>query len=339
MKKFWDWVRTHFWMILGAKIFLSGIALLLWWAYPSATEQANVATEETTSTVGILVAILVGLFVTGILSYLVVRKFRERPLYGRNKEKQKPAKERVSASSKKQKPVTEEVAARTSSKRGGWLWPAIAIATLLWLIFGDSLKETRQVDTGGAESSRNVTYRVNEPLSTDTILAVIADCESGGDCMPGSGRQFNGDGSVVTNQNDDGTTDVGKWQINSRHEAEAKELGIDLRTEEGNRKFAEVLYAREGTVPWNASRDRWEPLLLGDVVTYTVSAGRDVVFDMEPGHRWEMVGEIPQNLKYKHHKDDEGYIIQRIALADQSAGPVTFRIRFLRCTLAESCAT
>ena len=93
-------------------------------------------------------------------------------------------------------------------------------------------------------------------LPAEVALPIIAQCESGG-------RQFNKDGSVVTNdKNADGTIDRGKWQINSSHDAETKRLGIDISTEEGNEKFARILYAKNELRDWEATRHCWEPKLL-----------------------------------------------------------------------------
>jgi hypothetical protein len=81
------------------------------------------------------------------------------------------------------------------------------------------------------------------------ILVRIAECESGG-------RQFNKDGSVVRGR--ENKNDVGKWQINLHwNGAEAKKLGYDLMTEEGNTKMALHLYEKHGTRDWNWSKFCW----------------------------------------------------------------------------------
>src|SRR3989344_4218315 len=92
-------------------------------------------------------------------------------------------------------------------------------------------------------------------LPAEAALQIIAQCES-------RGLQFNPDGSVVTNKNKNGTIDRGKWQINSSHDAETKRLGIDISTEEGNEKFARILYAKNELRDWEATRHCWEPKLL-----------------------------------------------------------------------------
>ena len=67
-------------------------------------------------------------------------------------------------------------------------------------------------------------------------------------------RQFDAKGKTLKNWNTNGTVDRGIGQINSVHEKEAKRLGFDLDTLEGNLSFARHLYDREGSSPWVCSR-------------------------------------------------------------------------------------
>lgn len=81
-------------------------------------------------------------------------------------------------------------------------------------------------------------------------LQRIGWCESGN-------RQFNDDGTVLRGEIN--PQDVGKYQINLfYHKAEAQALGFDLFTEEGNEAFALILYAREGSAPWEWSKSCWQ---------------------------------------------------------------------------------
>ena len=58
--------------------------------------------------------------------------------------------------------------------------------------------------------------------------------------------------------------DVGVFQINEKvHGEEAKRLGIDLYTTDGNLEFAAILMKREGTRPWNASKKCWNKEIAG----------------------------------------------------------------------------
>lgn len=82
------------------------------------------------------------------------------------------------------------------------------------------------------------------------ILKRIAFCES-------SGQQYEADGTVRVGKVD--KEDRGLWQINSRyHGAEAKALGYDIETPQGNEDMARYLLAHEGTAPWSASRKCWQ---------------------------------------------------------------------------------
>lgn len=52
--------------------------------------------------------------------------------------------------------------------------------------------------------------------------------------------------------------DIGKYQINDYfHEETAKKLGFDIYTEEGNTAYALLLYNKNGTSDWNASKACW----------------------------------------------------------------------------------
>jgi hypothetical protein len=87
------------------------------------------------------------------------------------------------------------------------------------------------------------------PAALPPIFEHIARCESGG-------KHFNDDGEVLRGQIN--SADVGKYQINTTFwKNEAKKLGIDFSTEEGNEQFALELYQRYGTLPWEASKPCW----------------------------------------------------------------------------------
>lgn len=88
------------------------------------------------------------------------------------------------------------------------------------------------------------------------ILDRISDCESGNG-KPGTGNQFGKDGQTVIHINNNGTYDIGKYQINSIHRAKATSLGFDLFTAEGNRKFAEWMWNNAGTGDWDSSSKCW----------------------------------------------------------------------------------
>jgi len=96
------------------------------------------------------------------------------------------------------------------------------------------------------------------------MLSRIGDCESGerrkdGSALPGSSRQLDTDGKVIIGKYTDpkNGTDIGRYMINSVHERQARDMGLDLWTDEGNGAFARYLYRTEGTAPWNASKSCW----------------------------------------------------------------------------------
>lgn len=81
------------------------------------------------------------------------------------------------------------------------------------------------------------------------LLDRIAMCES-------RQRQFNDAGGVLRGGYN--PKDVGYFQINEYwNGAEAKRLGYDLHTEEGNIGMALHMYKTQGTKPWNASKKCW----------------------------------------------------------------------------------
>ncbi len=83
-----------------------------------------------------------------------------------------------------------------------------------------------------------------------SIFARIAYCES-------RDRQFDEDGNVL--RGNVNPNDVGRYQINTLQWAEqAKKLGFDLNTEEGNEAMALYLYRKSGTRPWRSSQKCWD---------------------------------------------------------------------------------
>lgn len=79
------------------------------------------------------------------------------------------------------------------------------------------------------------------PEQPDEMLK-IAKCESGL-------RQFNEQGTVLISK----TSDKGIFQINQVHWENAKRLGYDIDTIDGNLNYARYLYDRNGTGDWYMS--------------------------------------------------------------------------------------
>lgn len=81
------------------------------------------------------------------------------------------------------------------------------------------------------------------------VLENIAWCES-------RNRHFDKNGKVL--RGEENYYDIGKYQINIQYWGlKAKELDIDLFTEEGNEAMALAIYERHGTAPWKWSKSCW----------------------------------------------------------------------------------
>ena len=159
------------------------------------------------------------------------------------------------------------------AKRNWWKknWTGVAFFACLLIPIG--VGETMQWIRGGMEPVVYVAHAqeieqkvvlIGTEYSTPeyTDLQKIVDCESGvrnadGTAVPFSARQFYEDGSLVTNTNSNTLLkrDVGVGQINEYfHLERARSLGINIYSEEGNRRYSEILFHENGGAPWNASR-------------------------------------------------------------------------------------
>ncbi|MDQ5950225.1 MAG: hypothetical protein QG585_167 [Patescibacteria group bacterium] len=96
---------------------------------------------------------------------------------------------------------------------------------------------------------KSVEQIVRARFKDTPILIEISKCES-------RFTQLNKDGTVHrgrVNKND-----LGAMQVNSYYHIDtAQKLGYDLYTLEGNLDYAEYLYKKEGTRPWNSSKPCW----------------------------------------------------------------------------------
>lgn len=90
---------------------------------------------------------------------------------------------------------------------------------------------------------------VREYFADDPIMAEIAKCES-------RFRHLGPDGEIFRGRIN--KSDLGVMQINTYyHEVAAEKLDIDLYSLNGNLEYAQYLYEKEGTVPWNSSKPCW----------------------------------------------------------------------------------
>jgi hypothetical protein len=65
-------------------------------------------------------------------------------------------------------------------------------------------------------------------------------------------------GAPLVHVNTNGTTDIGKYQINSTHLAEAVSMGYNVYEEKDNEAFALYLFKTQGSEPWSSSKAGWK---------------------------------------------------------------------------------
>ncbi|MBX4195860.1 hypothetical protein KW796_02815 [Candidatus Parcubacteria bacterium] len=110
-------------------------------------------------------------------------------------------------------------------------------------------KEIKSEDYGPMTDPANVRRFLEDYFSDMPQLVRIGQCES-------HFRQFNKHGQVQRGEKN--SYDVGVMQINELYHAdEAKALGIDIYTIDGNVAFARKLYERSGDKPWKSSSPCW----------------------------------------------------------------------------------
>lgn len=90
---------------------------------------------------------------------------------------------------------------------------------------------------------------VEDSFADTPVMIAVSHCES-------KFRQYGENGTLLRGDNPD---DIGVMQINEHyHGAEAKAMGIDLYTIEGNVEFARYLYGKQGVIPWLSSSRCWD---------------------------------------------------------------------------------
>ena len=98
--------------------------------------------------------------------------------------------------------------------------------------------------------AQTVQQYVTGYFADEPVMIGIAQCES-------HFQQFDKTGSIHRGKIN--RSDVGVMQVNEYYHAdEAKKLGLDLYTIDGNLQFARYLYEKEGTTPWLSSSKCWD---------------------------------------------------------------------------------
>lgn len=104
-----------------------------------------------------------------------------------------------------------------------------------------------------------VEKRVREYFVDTPVMIEIARCES-------EFRQFTDDKSVLRGGDSGGM--VGVFQFfESIHVENAKALGYDILSLEGNLEYAKHIYNQEGTAPWNTAKACWDTKTIDTIPT------------------------------------------------------------------------
>lgn len=135
----------------------------------------------------------------------------------------------------------------------------VGIGTLVFIIAAGSYTYGQVEQSRTMEVVNNYIPAPTVKESMAVVMQRIAGCESEGK-RNAKGKQFNADGTIVTHVNADGTTDVGKYQINMQksHIVNMARLGFNPLTEEGNEAYAKWLYENKGTGDWSSSANCWK---------------------------------------------------------------------------------
>lgn len=150
------------------------------------------------------------------------------------------------------------------------LSPASAIATTTG---GDSVQATSTVVSASSTPTVLVAATTEDIVrstfkDTPTLIA-IANCES-------HFRHVDKDGQILRGvANSD---DIGVMQINEIYHLEkAKKLGLDIYSLDGNMKYAQYLFDKEGGAPWNASKKCWAPIVKAQLAKAIKQASPEVL--------------------------------------------------------------
>ena len=126
--------------------------------------------------------------------------------------------------------------------------PAAAEAVAIPRI-GQATTTIAATTTSPLTDNSNIRSYVRAAYADEPLLVDIARCES-------AFRQYGTDGQVLRGKANH--EDVGVMQINEKYHADqAKKLGYDIYTVEGNVAFAKYLYAKYSTDPWSSSEVCW----------------------------------------------------------------------------------
>lgn len=119
----------------------------------------------------------------------------------------------------------------------------IGALTIAAMLPGGALAQT-----ANQNPNAEVEAAVRSEFTDAPAMVEVARCESGF-------RQFRADGSVLMGGAGGGM--IGVFQINRIHLPQARALGMDVMTLQGNVAYARYLYESSGSTPWLSSAYCW----------------------------------------------------------------------------------
>jgi hypothetical protein len=124
------------------------------------------------------------------------------------------------------------------------------IALALSAAFSTPTASASTIPVATSTPPQTVSQYVVDYFADEPIMIAIASCES-------HDRQFDTDGNVYRGEVNH--QDVGVMQVNEHyHLKESQDLGYDIYSLAGNTAFAQYLYQKEGTAPWDSSSACWD---------------------------------------------------------------------------------
>lgn len=125
--------------------------------------------------------------------------------------------------------------------------------------YAETTKSVVDSDILNYHNQAEVEKKVREYFAEIPDMVEIARCES-------NFRQYTDSGNVLRGGMNNQM--VGVFQFNeSLHSADAKKLGFDINTLEGNLAYAKYVYDSQGNTPWISVRHCWENPVLPKVTT------------------------------------------------------------------------
>lgn len=133
---------------------------------------------------------------------------------------------------------------------------------------------------GFNKPNRTQTGNSYKNVPVEIAKKVVCECESGckqfetdkdGKILVGAdGKQIPLKNKGIPEKGIKPSSAFGKYQFIEAHREPAKKQGFDLNTEEGQEKYFEYLYAKEGLIPWDHDKEYgggsacWEPKLAAE---------------------------------------------------------------------------